>query len=196
MKKLLLTTLLIFGTAIVHGQDKMQFSIIGGYEHFKKENPHNQTAGYGLGCEFKYYFYNRLYALANFHAGIYNEFTPRTAMAEIGEVDFSMHWRTREYKGGAGMGIDLLKTQRHNIYTQATFGLAKLKQSVPVIHSYRPTVEMGTKNTYLLRYATSISIGYDYQVSKSFSIGLNYTGWWVADVAYRNTLNAKIGYNF
>ena len=123
MKKLLLTTLLIFGTAIVHGQDKMQFSIIGGYEHFKKENPHNQTAGYGLGCEFKYYFYNRLYALANFHAGIYNEFTPRTAMAEIGEVDFSMHWRTREYKGGAGMGIDLLKTQRHNIYTQATFGL-------------------------------------------------------------------------
>ena len=50
MKKLLLTTLLIFGTAIVHGQDKMQFSIIGGYEHFKKENPHNQTAGYGLGC--------------------------------------------------------------------------------------------------------------------------------------------------
>ena len=98
MKKLLLTTLLIFGTAIVHGQDKMQFSIIGG--------------------------------------------------------------------------------------------------SVPVIHSYRPTVEMGTKNTYLLRYATSISIGYDYRVSKSFSIGLNYTGWWVADVAYRNTLNAKIGYNF
>ena len=86
MKKLLLTTLLIFGTAIVHGQDKMQFSIIGGCEHFKKENPHNQTAGYGLGCEFKYYFYNRLYALANFHAGIYNEFTPRTAMAEVGEV--------------------------------------------------------------------------------------------------------------
>jgi len=85
MKKLLLTTLLIFGTAIVHGQDKMQFSIIGGYEHFKKENPHNQTARYGLGCEFKYYFYNRLYALANFHAGIYNEFTPRTAMAEVGE---------------------------------------------------------------------------------------------------------------
>ncbi|MCS2894896.1 hypothetical protein NXW46_00775 [Bacteroides fragilis] len=37
MKKLLLTTLLIFGTAIVHGQDKMQFSIIGGYEHFKKK---------------------------------------------------------------------------------------------------------------------------------------------------------------
>ena len=94
------------------------------------------------------------------------------------------------------MGIDLLKTQRHNIYTQATFGLAKLNQSVPVIHSYRPTVEMGTKNTYLLRYAPSISIGYDYRVSKSFSIGLNYTGWWVADVAYRNTLNAKIGYNF
>ena len=60
-----------------------------------KENPHNQTAGYGLGCEFKYYFYNRLYALANFHAGIYNEFTPRTAMAEVGEVDFSMHWRTQ-----------------------------------------------------------------------------------------------------
>ena len=54
MKKLLLTTLLIFGTAIVHGQDKMQFSIIGGYEHFKKENPHNQTARYGLGCEIKY----------------------------------------------------------------------------------------------------------------------------------------------
>lgn len=84
----------------------MQFSILGGYEHFKNE-AQNKTTGYGIGCEFKYYLLKTLYAVGNFHTGINSEFLPRTAIAEVGEVDFSMRWKTYEYKGGIGIGNDL-----------------------------------------------------------------------------------------
>ena len=52
MKTFLLTFLFMIGLTVVHGQEKMQFSILGGYEHFKNE-AQNKTTGYGIGCEFK-----------------------------------------------------------------------------------------------------------------------------------------------
>lgn len=79
---------------------------LGGYEHFKNE-AQNKTTGYGIGCEFKYYLLKTLYAVGNFHTGINSEFLPRTAIAEVGEIDFSMRWKTYEYKGGIGIGNDL-----------------------------------------------------------------------------------------
>ena len=50
MKTFLLTFLFMIGLTVVHGQEKMQFSILGGYEHFKNE-AQNKTTGYGIGCE-------------------------------------------------------------------------------------------------------------------------------------------------
>lgn len=87
MKTFLLTFLFMIGLTVVHGQEKMQFSILGGYEHFKNE-AQNKTTGYGIGCEFKYYLLKTLYAVGNFHTGINSEFLPRTAIAEVGEIDF------------------------------------------------------------------------------------------------------------
>ena len=87
----------MIGLTVVHGQEKMQFSILGGYEHFKNE-AQNKTTGYGIGCEFKYYLLKTLYAVGNFHTGINSEFLPRTAIAEVGEVDFPMRWKTYTVK--------------------------------------------------------------------------------------------------
>ena len=137
MKTFLLTFLFMIGLTVVHGQEKMQFSILGGYEHFKNE-AQNKTTGYGIGCEFKYYLLKTLYAVGNFHTGINSEFLPRTAIAEVGEVDFSMRWKTYEYKGGIGIGNDLYCKKAHKIYVQSTFGLSKTKQSVPQIEKGLP----------------------------------------------------------
>jgi hypothetical protein len=114
MKTFLLTFLFMIGLTVVHGQEKMQFSILGGYEHFKNE-AQNKTTGYGIGCEFKYYLLKTLYAVGNFHTGINSEFLPRTAIAEVGEIDFSMRWKTYEYKGGIGIGNDLYCKKAHKI---------------------------------------------------------------------------------
>ncbi|WP_195643099.1 hypothetical protein [Bacteroides ovatus] len=195
MKNILFAALFTIGIIPVQGQEKIQFSFTGGYEHFKV-NHFNKLSGYGLGCEFKFHFYKRFYMVANFHMGINNEFMPRTAIQGIGEVDFSMHWRIREYKTGIGLGANLINFKKHKIYTQATFGLSKLKQSEPNVYSYRPTIEIGTKNEYYLKYSTSISSGYDYRISKLICIGMDYTGWWLVGLAYRNTLNAKISFFF
>lgn len=195
MKKLFFIILFIIGFQSVKGQEKIQFTILGGYEHFSNDS-FNKTAGYGFGYEFKYSFYKEIYAVTNFHLGIYNDFIPRTAIADIGEVDFSMQWKVREYKIGAGLGINLLKIKKHKIYTQATLGISKLKQTEPVVYSYKPTVKVGVNNKHYLKYSMSASVGYDYRISKSIGIGLDYTGWWIHGIAYRNTCNAKINFFF
>ena len=195
MKTFLLTFLFMIGLTVVHGQEKMQFSILGGYEHFKNE-AQNKTTGYGIGCEFKYYLLKTLYAVGNFHTGIKSEFLPRTAIAEVGEIDFSMRWKTYEYKGGIGIGNDLYCKKAHKIYVQSTFGLSKTKQSVPQIENYRPSVQMCNENIHFLKYALSASLGYNYRIGKSYIVGLDYTGWWIIGAAYRSTCNVKIGFIF
>lgn len=195
MKKLVLIILCVVGMYTVQGQEKMQFTFLGGYEHFKSDS-FNKTAGYGFGYDFKYYFYNKIYAVTNFHLGIYNDFIPRTAASDIGDVDFSMHWKVREYKIGAGLGVDLLRLNEHKIYTQTTLGLSKIKQTEPIVYSYHPTVEVGVSNKYDLRYSMSASLGYDYRINKSIGIGLDYTGWWIYGIAYRSTCNAIVSFFF
>ena len=87
MKTFLLTFLFMIGLTVVHGQEKMQFSILGGYEHFKNE-AQNKTTGYGIGCEFKYYLLKTLYAVGNFHTGINSEFLLEQLLQKLGKLIF------------------------------------------------------------------------------------------------------------
>lgn len=192
MKQIIL--IILFTTSITNSfaQERMQFSILGGYEHMDNEDIAS-NAGYGIGAEFKYLFYKRLYTVANFHMGTNKDFKSRTAIAEQGEVDFSMRWKTNEYKVGIGLGVNILKQNKNNIYIQTTLGISHIKYSHPNITEHNPDVTIVNQNHNFLKYTTSISIGYNYKINKRFFVGLDYTGWWLIDYKYRHTCNTKIG---
>lgn len=139
MRRAILIMLFVTSMTSSFAQERIRFSVLGGYEHMDNEDIASD-AGYGIGTEFKYSFYKRLYAVANFHMGVNKDFKPRTAISEQGEVDFSMHWKTYEYKAGIGLGANLLDYQRSNIYVQTTFGLSRVKYSYPTVTEYSPEV--------------------------------------------------------
>lgn len=192
MRRAILIMLFVTSMTSSFAQERIRFSVLGGYEHMVNEDIASD-AGYGIGTEFKYSFYKRLYAVANFHMGVNKDFKPRTAISEQGEVDFSMHWKTYEYKAGIGLGANLLDYQRSNIYVQTTFGLSRVKYSYPTVTEYSPEVAIENREHNFFKYATSVSMGYNYNISKNFFIGLDYTGWWLVNYNYRHTCNAKIG---
>lgn len=195
MRKLVLLMMCIISVVTSSAQEKMQLSLSGGYEHFDNDDIASD-GGYGIGLEFKYPLCKNLYAVADFHTGINRDFKPRIAIAEVGEIDFSMRWKTNEYKAGIGLGINILEYKKSKIYTQATLGLSKIKYSYPVVTEYRPNVSIENRNNDFFKFASSVSFGYDYRIYKSFLIGIDYTGWWLIDYKYRHTCNAKIGIVF
>lgn len=195
MRQVMLLILFIASIASSSAQEKMQFSFLGGYEHINN-NDIASNSGYGIGLEFKYLFYKKLYAVTNFHTGVSRDFKPRAAIAEKGDVDFSMRWKTNEYKAGLGLGINLLENSQNNIYTHITFGFSKVKYCYPIVTEYSPDVIIENKSNNFFKCTSSISVGYNYKIYKSFFIGLDYTGWWLIDYKYRHTCNAKIGVSF
>lgn len=195
MKKVMLLTLIIIGITSSSAQEKIQLFLVGGYEHCDNDDIAS-NAGYGIGLEFRYQLYKKLYAVANFHTGISKDFKSRTAIAEFQEVDFSMQWKTQEYKAGIGLGVNILEIKNNYISTQATFGLSKVKYSFPIVAEYSPNVKIENRNNIFFKCASSVSLGYNYKISKYLFVGIDYTGWWLINFKYRHTCNAKIGISF
>mgnify|MGYP002615751079 CR=1 FL=1 len=194
MKKILLIIAIAISTNIYAQKGSSQFSLFGGFEHFPELKCRN---GYNVGVEFKHYLNNRVYALANFHAGV-NDGTKNVSYTRD-EIDynFDLSNSVRDYMIGFGIGGDLLHINRHKIYMQGTAGIGSSEQYKDGIilspgGAYDMIKTFEEKST---RFAISVSAGYDYQLTKWLSVGANYTGWQIG-YEYKNSINAKLGIKF
>lgn len=194
MKKILLIIAIAISTNIYAQKGSSQFSLFGGFEHFPELKCRN---GYNVGVEFKHYLNNRVYALANFHAGV-NDGTKNVSYTRD-EIDynFDLSNSVRDYMLGFGIGGDLLHINRHKIYMQGTVGIGSSEQYEDGI-TLSPGGAYDIVKTYeekSTRFAISASAGYDYQLTDWLSIGVNYTGWQIG-YEYKNSANIKLGVIF
>ena len=194
MKKILLIIAIAISTNIYAQKGSSQFSLFGGFEHFPELKCRN---GYNVGVEFKHYLNNRVYALANFHAGV-NDGTKNVSDTRD-EIDYNFDLSTsvRDYMLGFGIGGDLLHINRHKIYMQGTVGIGSSEQYEDGI-TLSPGGAYDIVKTYeekSTRFAISASAGYDYQLTDWLSIGVNYTGWQIG-YEYKNSANVKLGIIF
>lgn len=194
MKKILLIIAIAISTNIYAQKGSSQFSLFGGFEHFPELKCRN---GYNVGVEFKHYLNNRVYALANFHAGV-NDGTKNISYTRD-EIDynFDLSNSVRDYMLGFGIGGDLLHINRHKIYMQGTVGIGSSEQYEDGI-TLSPGGAYDIVKTYeekSTRFAISASAGYDYQLTDWLSIGVNYTGWQIG-YEYKNSANVKLGIIF
>lgn len=194
MKKILLIIAIAISTNIYAQKGSSQFSLFGGFEHFPELKCRN---GYNVGVEFKHYLNNRVYALANFHAGV-NDGTKNVSYTRD-EIDynFDLSNSVRDYMLGFGIGGDLLHINRHKIYMQGTVGIGSSEQYEDGI-TLSPGGAYDIVKTYeekSTRFAISASAGYDYQLTDRLSIGVNYTGWQIG-YEYKNSANVKLGIIF
>ena len=194
MKKILLIIAIAISTNIYAQKGSSQFSLFGGFEHFPELKCRN---GYNVGVEFKHYLNNRVYALANFHAGV-NVGTKNVSYTRD-EIDynFDLSNSVRDYMLGFGIGGDLLHINRHKIYMQGTVGIGSSEQYEDGI-TLSPGGAYDIVKTYeekSTRFAISASAGYDYQLTDWLSIGVNYTGWQIG-YEYKNSANVKLGIIF
>lgn len=194
MKKILLIIAIAISTNIYAQKGSSQSSLFGGFEHFPELKCRN---GYNVGVEFKHYLNNRVYALANFHAGV-NDGTKNVSYTRD-EIDynFDLSNSVRDYMIGFGIGGDLLHINRHKIYMQGTVGIGSSEQYEDGI-TLSPGGAYDIVKTYeekSTRFAISASAGYDYQLTDWLSIGVNYTGWQIG-YEYKNSANVKLGVIF
>lgn len=193
MKKLFLIigiTLISLNTFAQKG--KSQIAIFGGYEGFVELH---DNKGFNVGAEYKSYFLDRFYLVANFHAGL-NDGSKRAKYTNgKNDYDFVLKNKARDYMVGLGVGADLLQINKHRIYLQGTAGLGIYRQDKDGIHSAAAGNEsmdyVKTHFERISRFGVSASLGYDYLLTDWFAMGVNYTGWYVG-YDYRSTYNVKL----
>lgn len=188
MKKLILAVFTFFCASATFAQKgNNQFAIFGGYENFPNLI---KESGYNVGIEFKHYVHNRIFIIANFHAGI-NDGSKLLKYSKAGEIySHNLKNSARDYMIGFGIGGDLLQEGRHKVYVQGTVGLGSSEE-----RKYHFTdidlQDLQTHEKKLTGYAISATIGYDYQISRWLAAGIHYTGYQLGQ-KYKNSCNAKI----
>lgn len=163
------------------------FSFQGGYESFSRF----PNDGYNFALNFKHYMNNRIYAVANFHAGLSN-MERKGQIVSSSDRYYDLDNKQRDYMLGFGLGGDILRLNRHIVYAQATAGLgATDEKRENVEHS---DLSVTTTKDNRTTFALSFSAGYDYQLTDWFTIGVNYTGYQLD--YYKNSCNLKLGVRF
>ena len=196
MKKiyLLCAFMLVFSMNAFGQKGSSVFSFFAGYEHFPELRVRE---GGDVGVEFKHYLKNRIYVLANFHAGI-NDGDERVCYTKDGiDYDFTLSNSVRDYMLGLGVGFDLLKYNRNAVYLQGTVGIGASEVSKDGI-VLSPGGAYDMSKTFVdesTRFAISVSAGYDYQVTDWLVVGVNYTGWQIG-YEYKSSANVKLGFKF
>lgn len=194
MKKIIFILSILSSINIYAQKGSSQFSLFGGFEHFPELKCRN---GYNVGIEFKHYLNNRIYALANFHAGVNDGTKKEIYTRDDIDYNFDLSNSVRDYMLGFGIGGDLLHINRHKIYMQGTVGIGSSEQYEDGI-TLSPGGAYDMVKTYeekSTRFAISASAGYDYQLTDWLSIGVNYTGWHIG-YEYKNSANVKLGIIF
>lgn len=177
MKKLIGFLVALFCmTAAAAQEGNWRISVLGGYENFPG-NPYTEN-GYRLGGEVRYYPSNRIYILADFHAGFnqgHGMGTYPPSMEKPGEG--RLDWKIRELSGDYGVGWEFVQTRRSALLLQGTLGVNVRKTYLPQTYWEEGYVPGTREKDKTVRTALGFALGYDYHLSPHWVVGVDYSGY-------------------
>lgn len=177
MKKLIgFLVALVCMTAATAQEGNWRISVLGGYENFPG-NPCTEN-GYRLGGEVRYYPSNRIYILADFHAGFnqgHGMGTYPPSMEKPGEG--RLDWKIRELSGDYGVGWEFVQTRRSALFLQGTLGVNVRKTYLPQTYWEEGYVPGTREKDRTVRTALGFALGYDYHLSPHWVVGVDYSGY-------------------
>lgn len=210
MKKLIgLLVALFCMTAAAAQEGNWRISVLGGYENFPG-NPYTEN-GYRLGGEVRYYPSNRIYILADFHAGFnqgHGMGTYPPSMEKPGEG--RLDWKIRELSGDYGVGWEFVQTRRSALFLQGTLGVNVRKTYLPQTYWEEGYVPGTREKDKTVRTALGFALGYDYHLSPHWVVGVDYSGyfhwkildrlaslWLISEPScLQHSVNVRLGWEF
>ena len=210
MKKLIgFLVALVCMTAATAQEGNWRISVLGGYENFPG-NPYTEN-GYRLGGEVRYYPSNRIYILADFHAGFnqgHGMGTYPPSMEKPGEG--RLDWKIRELSGDYGVGWEFVQTRRSALFLQGTLGVNVRKTYLPQTYWEEGYVPGTREKDRTVRTALGFALGYDYHLSPHWVVGVDYSGyfhwkildriaslWLISEPScLQHSVNVRIGWEF
>ena len=210
MKKLIgFLVALVCMTAAAAQEGNWRISVLGGYENFPG-NPYTEN-GYRLGGEVRYYPSNRIYILADFHAGFnqgHGMGTYPPSMEKPGEG--RLDWKIRELSGDYGVGWEFVQTRRSALFLQGTLGVNVRKTYLPQTYWEEGYVPGTREKDKTVRTALGFALGYDSHLSPHWVIGVDYSGyfhwkildriaslWLISEPScLQHSLNVRLGWEF
>lgn len=210
MKKLIgFLVALVCMTAAAAQEGNWRISVLGGYENFPG-NPCTEN-GYRLGGEVRYYPSNRIYILADFHAGFnqgHGMGTYPPSMEKTGEG--RLDWKIRELSGDYGVGWEFVQTRRSALFLQGTLGVNVRKTYLPQTYWEEGYVPGTREKDKTVRTALGFALGYDYHLSPHWVIGVDYSGyfhwkildriaslWLISEPScLQHSVNVRLGWEF
>lgn len=210
MKKLIGFLVALFCmTAAAAQEGNWRISVLGGYENFPG-NPYTEN-GYRLGGEVRYYPSNRIYILADFHAGFnqgHGMGTYPPSMEKPGEG--RLDWKIRELSGDYGVGWEFVQTRRSALFLQGTLGVNVRKTYLPQTYWEEGYVPGTREKDKTVRTALGFALGYDYHLSPHWVIGVDYSGyfhwkildriaslWLISEPScLQHSVNVRLGWEF
>ncbi len=210
MKKLIgFLVALVCMTAAVAQEGNWRISVLGGYENFPG-NPYTEN-GYRLGGEVRYYPSNRIYILADFHAGFnqgHGMGTYPPSMEKPGEE--RLDWKIRELSGDYGVGWEFVQTRRSALFLQGTLGVNVRKTYLPQTYWEEGYVPGTREKDRTVRTALGFALGYDYHLSPHWVVGVDYSGyfhwkildriaslWLISEPScLQHSVNVRLGWEF
>ena len=144
-----------------------------------------------------HYIDNRSYVVANLHAGV-NDGSKNTKYTS-NEISYNVDLNNsvRDYMLGVGVGYDLLQINRNKLYIQGTVGIGSSdREKDGIVTSPGGVYDIvKTFEEKSVRYALSVSFGYDFLLTEWVAVGVNYKGWQVG-YEYTNSYNGKVSFIF
>lgn len=210
MKKLIgFLIALVCMNAATAQEGNWRISVLGGYENFPG-NPCTEN-GYRLGGEVRYYPSNRIYILADFHAGFnqgHGMGTYPPSMEKPGEG--RLDWKIRELSGDYGVGWEFVQTRRSALFLQGTLGVNVRKTYLPQTYWEEGYVPGTREKDRRVRTALGFALGYDYHLSPHWVIGVDYSGyfhwkildriaslWLISEPScLQHSVNVRLGWEF
>lgn len=210
MKKLIgFLVALVCMTAATAQEGNWRISVLGGYENFPG-NPCTEN-GYRLGGEVRYYPSNRIYILADFHAGFnqgHGMGTYPPSMEKTGEG--RLDWKIRELSGDYGVGWKFVQTRRSALFLQGTLGVNVRKTYLPQTYWEEGYVPGTREKDRTVRTALGFALGYDYHLSPHWVVGVDYSGyfhwkildrlaslWLISEPScLQHSVNVRLGWEF
>ena len=210
MKKLIgFLVALVCMTAATAQEGNWRISVLGGYENFPG-NPYTEN-GYRLGGEVRYYPSNRIYILADFHAGFnqgHGMGTYPPSMEKPGEG--RLDWKIRELSGDYGVGWEFVQTRRSALFLQGTLGVNVRKTYLPQTYWEEGYVPGTREKDKTVRTALGFALGYDYHLSPHWVVGVDYSGyfhwkildriaslWLISEPScLQHSVNVRLGWEF
>ncbi len=186
MKNFFIALFFLISLCTVAQKQSLQYALQGGYKYYMGSFG---KQGFNIGMETTYYPTNRNYILLNFNYG--------NGPIADGNIDLLNNGKAVYYTGnrkdyfiGMGLGYNVLNKQKNRIYIQGAIGLG-----IVTINMDFPSIK-GKGHGNQSQYALSPSLGYDYKITDKVAVGINYSGYYIGNWEYSNTINGKLSFTF